>query len=104
MLAAVALTAISIGLLLGRLYSYISILMVSPLAWLVAVMVARYERLGLGAAFLVGVAAIFALQGAYLFGVLLRSRRETAKGPAMRRAPAAKPNVLARLGKGSLRP
>ena len=73
MLISCVLVAVGMGLIIGRLYPAVSLLIVSPLAGLVASVAAVSDGRSLGHAVLFGIAAMFVFQLSYLGGVRLRS-------------------------------
>ena len=103
MVAALALTAIATGLLLGCLHSSISVLLVTPLAWLVVFMMAQARHWMFWQSFTLAVAMMFVLQAAYMTGVILRFRKNPTSVMGRRDA-RAKHDLEARLGKSLSRP
>ena len=72
MLICCALVAVGMGLIIGRLYPAVSLLIVSPLFGLVAAFAAASDGRSLWHAVLFGGVAIFLFQLSYLGGVRLR--------------------------------
>jgi hypothetical protein len=74
MLAILALALFFAGLLLGRLYSFAALALISPLAWLVAWKSAVSDHQSSVIAILYGIAILFVLQAGYLVGARMRAK------------------------------
>ena len=69
-----SLVALGIGSLLGRLYSFVAMLLVGPLVAAIAAVVSWTDGNGLATAALVGLGAMVVLQIGFVLGVTLDPR------------------------------